>query len=224
MHTLTRYGFSNVICGFFAFPTAHARRILPSDLEPIELHHDSAVFSMTVFDFTHSEIGAYREVVMAVIVAPLLKRGEPMPKAAFYPYLVATNTRAARDHAIQRWHLPHWKSDVDIQFHAQQGQLSALVTADDAPVAELAVTDHSWEPVAHRYQSFMRDDARLYQARVTMQGELCEHEEETGRLRLHRHPFNRSLSIEDIDERPFREQWMRDGLQTFEPLETLREA
>src|SRR5262249_58891605 len=84
--SLTRYGYRNAISGFFEFPTDNARRILPRHLEPAELHHGSSIFSMTAFDFTESEVGAYGEVVMSVIVAPLVKPGERRPKAPFHPY------------------------------------------------------------------------------------------------------------------------------------------
>ena len=93
MSGLTRYGYTHAISGFFEFPTENARRILPSHLEPVELHHGTSIFSMTAFDFTESMVGAYGEVVMSVIVAPLVKPGERLPKSAFYPYLVATTTQ-----------------------------------------------------------------------------------------------------------------------------------
>jgi len=215
---LTRYGYRNAISGFFEFPTENARRVLPRHLEPAELHHGSSIFSMTVFDFTQSEVGAYGEVVMSVIVAPLVKPGERLPKSAFYPYLVATTTKAARDHAIERWHLPHWMEDVDVAFEPSPGRLTARVGVGGAPVAELSVADHSWQPVSHLYQCFMKDDSGGYLASITMEGSQSEHEEEVGLLKLHDHEFNASLSIPDIYERPFRELWMRDGTQTFDPL------
>ena len=34
---------------------------------------------------------------MSVIVSPLVKPGERLPKSAFYPYLVGTTTKAARE-------------------------------------------------------------------------------------------------------------------------------
>jgi Acetoacetate decarboxylase (ADC) len=219
---LTRYGYSNAISGFFEFPTDNARRILPRHLEPAELHHGSSIFSMTVFDFTESEVGSYGEVVMSVIVAPLVKPGEKLPKSAFYPYLVATTSKAARDHAIERWHLPHWMEDVGIRFEPQGRSLTAKIEAGGAPVAELTIGDHSWQPVSHLYQSFMKDDKGAFLAHITMQGEQSEHEEETGRIKLHEHPFNRDLVISEIYEQPFRELWMRNGVQTFEPLKTLQ--
>jgi len=221
---LTRYGYSNAISGFFEFPTEDARRILPRHLEPAELHHGSSIFAMTAFDFTESEVGRYGEVVMAVIVSPLVKPGEKLPKSAFYPYQVATTTRAARDHAIERWHLPHWMEDVGIRFEAQGRSLTAKVEAGGAPVAELTIGDHSWQPVSHLYQSFMKDDTGAFLAHITMQGEQSEHEEETGHVRLHDHPFNKDLVISEVYDVPFREIWMRNGAQTFQPLIQLETA
>jgi hypothetical protein len=179
---------------------------------------------MTAFDFDESEVGRYGEVVMSVIVSPLVKPGEKLPKSAFYPYLVATTTKAARDHAIERWHLPHWMEDVDLQFEPAGRSLTARVSAGGEPVAELTIGDHSWQPVSHLYQSFMKDDSGAYLAHITMEGEQSEHEEETGRIKLYDHPFNRDLVISEIYEQPFRELWMRAGRQTFEPLKTLQTA
>jgi len=220
--SLTRYGYRDAISGFFEFPTENARRILPRHLEPAELHHGSSIFSMTVFDFTESEVGDYGEVVMAVIVSPLVKPGERLPKSAFYPYLVGTTTKTARDHAIERWHLPHWMEDVDVRFDRQGKAVTARVEVDGSPVADLTITDHSWNPVSHLYQAFMKDDRGAYLASITMEGQQSEHEEETGRIQLHEHPFNKDLVISEIYEQPFREMWMREGRQTFEPLMQLQ--
>ncbi len=218
MPGLTRYGYRDAISGFFEFPTENARRILPRHLEPAELHHGSSIFAMTVFDFTESEVGAYGEVVMAVIVAPLVKPGERLPKSAFYPYLVGTTTKAARDHAIERWHLPHWMDDVDVRFDRQAKAVTARVEVDGSPVADLTITDHSWKAVSHLYQCFMKDEQGAYLASITMEGRQSEHEEETGRIQIHEHPFNKDLVISEIYDQPFREMWMREGRQTFEPL------
>jgi hypothetical protein len=219
--SLTRYGYSNAISGFFEFPTENARQILPAHLEPVELHHGTSIFSMTCFDFTESMIGGYGEVVMSVIVSPLVKPGERLPKSAFYPYLVATTTKAAREHAIERWHLPHWMEDVQMAFENGGGALTAKVAVDGEPVAELTVSDHQWHPVNHLYQSFMKDDAGAYLANIVMEGQQSEHEDEKGGVKLFEHPFNRALMIAEVYETPFRELWMRDGRQTFDPLVTL---
>ena len=220
----TQYGYHDAISGFFEFPTENARRILPPHLEPVELHHGTSIFSMTAFDFTDSLVGPYGEVVMSVIVAPLVKPGERLPKSAFYPYLVATTTRAARDHAIQRWHLPHWMEDVEIAFSRQDRSITARVAADGDPVAELTINDYSWQPVSHLYQSFMKDSQGLYLANIVMQGRQSEHEEESGRIALCEHPFNRDLMLSEVYEVPFRELWMREGTQTFDPLVELQTA
>ena len=70
----------------------------------------------------------------------------------------------------------------------------------------------------------MKDGDGNYLAQITMEGQHSEHEEETGRLKLYEHPFNKPLSIPDVYDVPFRELWMRDGLQTFEPLDQLETA
>jgi hypothetical protein len=218
----TRYGYSDAISGFFEFPTENARRILPPHLEPAELHHGTSIFAMTAFDFTQSMVGHYGEVVMAVIVSPLVKAGERLPKSAFYPYQVATTTKAARDHAIERWHLPHWMEDVGIEFAREAGKLTAHVTTGGEPVVDLTVSDHSWSPVSHLYQSFMKNGRSVFLANIVMEGQQSEHEEELGKLVLHDHPFNKDLMIPEVYEVPFRELWMRDGMQTFDPLITLQ--
>ena len=224
MPGLTRYGYREVIGGFFEFPTENAKRILPPHIEPVELHHGTSILAMNVFDFTESMVGPYKEAVMAVIVAPLVKPGEKLPKSAFYPYLVATTTKAARDHAIERWHLPHWMSDVEIDFEPGPGRLAARVRADGAPVADMTITEHSWSPVSHLYQSFMRDGDQTYLAHITMEGRQSEHEDEKGVLELYDHPFNQQLTISEVYEVPFRELWMKAGMQTFEPLVELETA
>jgi hypothetical protein len=224
MPELTRYGYRDAMSGFFEFPTENARRILPSNLEPVEVHHGTSVFALTAFDFTESMVGAYGEVVMAVVVAPLVKPGQPFPKSAMYPYLVATTTKAARDHAIERWHLPHWMEDVDISFDRQPERITVHVKADGSPVADMTIHQYAWKPVSHLHQAFMKDGDANYFAQITMEGAHSEHEDEKGIVKLYDHPFNKALSIADVYEVPFREQWMRDGVQTFQPLVQLEAA
>jgi hypothetical protein len=216
--SLTRYAFRDVISGFFEFPTENAKRILPSHLEPVELHHGSSIFSLTAFDFHESEVGPYGEVVMAVIVAPLIRPGERIPKAAFYPYQVATTTRCSREHAIARWHLPHWMDDVQVDFERGEGRLGVRVAVEDTPVAEMTLGEYEWSPVSHLYQCMMKDADGAYLAHITMEGAHSDHEEETGALRLYPHPFNKGLALSEVSDVPFREMWMKDGVQLFQPL------
>jgi hypothetical protein len=161
---------------------------------------------------------------MSVIVPPLLKPNERLPKSAFYPYLVATTTEAARTHAIERWHLPHWMEDIEVDFGRQEGKVAVRVKAEGVPVADLTITQHSWNPVSHLYQSFMKDDDGAYLANIIMEGSQSEHEEETGLITLHDHAFNKDLMISEVYEVPFREIWMRTGSQTFDPLVHLQTA
>lgn len=218
--SITRYGYRDAISGFFEFPTDNARRILPRGFEPVEPHHSTSILAITVFDFDQSEVGEYGEVVYAVIVPPLV-RDTRLPKSAFFPWQVATTTKAAREHAIERWHLPHWMEDVEVAFERGQGRLTARVKADGALALEMTVTDHSWQPVSHLYQSFQQDDSGTYLANILFEGEKSEHEEETGSLVLHDNLFNKDVVRSEVYETPFRELWMRSGCQLFDPLVSL---
>jgi len=215
--SITRYGYRDAISGFFEFPTDNARRILPRGIEPVEPHHGTSILAVTVFDFHESEVGAYGEVVYAVIVPPLV-RDARVPKSAFFPWQVATTTAAARAHAIERWHLPHWMEDVDVVFERTNGRLQARVQAEDAPALELTVTEHSWQPVSHLYQSFQHDENGTYLANILFEGDKSEHEEESGTLVLHDNGFNKDIVRSEVYEKPFRELWMRNGCQLFDPL------
>jgi hypothetical protein len=217
---LTRYGYRDAINGLFEFPTDNARRILPKGFEPVELHHGTSILAITIFDFDESEVGSYGEVVYAVIVPPLVSGGR-LPQAAHFPWQVATTTKAAREHAIERWHLPHWMEDVAVDFDRQPGRLTARVRVDGQPALEMTVTEHSWQPVSHLYQSFQKDESGSYLANIVFEGEKSEHEEEAGALVLHDHPFNADLVRSEVYEKPFREIWMRRGCQLFDPLQKL---
>ena len=204
---VTIYGYRDAMSAFFEFPTENAREILPDHLEPVEVHHGTSIFAMTAFDFNESSVGEYGEVVMAVIVSPLVKPGERLPKSAMYPYLVATTTKAARDHAIERWHLPHFMEDIQLDFDRTANGVTVARVKDRAGtrIADLTVTAHTFGPVNHLYQSFMRDDSGKYLANIIMEGDQSEHEDEKGSIIIHDHEFNRALSIEDVYPTPFRE-------------------
>ena len=219
--SITRYGYRDAISGFFEFPTDNARRILPRGFEPVEPHHGTSILAVTVFDFDESEVGEYGEVVYAVIVPPLV-RDTRLPKSAFFPWQVATTTSAARAHAIERWHLPHWMEDVAIEFdRSQPGRTTARVRAEGSLAVEMTVTEHSWQPVSHLYQSFQRDDAGTYLANILFEGEKSEHEDEKGQIVLHDNAFNKDIVLSEVYETPFRELWMRRGCQLFDPLAQL---
>jgi hypothetical protein len=113
--------------------------------------------------------------------------------------------------------------DIKMEFDRSTPNVGKARVTDlaGAPIAELTVAAHTFAPVNHLYQSFMADDSGKYLASIVMEGEQSEHEDEKGALVLHDHEFNKALSIEDVYATPFRELWMRNGRQTFDPLKTL---
>lgn len=219
-----RYEFRNAIGGFFEFPTENARQLLPTFLQPVEPHHGQSVLSVMAFDFTGSAVGAYGELVLSVLVSPRLIPGRPLVRAAFYPFLVGTTTRASREHAIARWHLPHFMHDIEVAFAVGARDIRVQATHDGQRILEMAVTDYSWEPVEHHYQAFEQDATGTYMATMAMEAQFSENEEERGSIQLHTHAFAAGLDCDGVNTTPFRELWMRDGVQTFEPLETLHPA
>lgn len=218
---LTNYRFRTAVSSFFEMPTGLATRLLPSHLKPLEVHHGSAIFAVTAFDFTESMVGAYQEIVLAVIVPPLVQPEGQFPKSAFYPFLLGTSTKASREHAIERWHLPHYMADVAVDFTEREGGVDVRVREEEEPILDLSVADHKWEKADDLYQAFMANRAASYKVDIHMRGTFSEHEEEAGQLLLHEHAMTERLEIAEIEVVPFRELWMKDGMQTFEELETL---
>lgn len=215
----TRYGFSDAVGAFFEMSTEDARRILPGHLEPIEVQHTRSILALTAFHFTESMVGEYDELVLSVIVPPRVEPGQPLPKAAFYPFLVGTSTPESRTHAIERWHLPHYMADLSISLEEADGRMDVRVREGDRPVLDLSVTQYAFEPVRHLYNSFMVNDGDRYKVNIYMEGPHSEHEEERGTLTLYEHPMTESLTRDDVSRHAFREQWLKDGQQTFEELE-----
>ena len=218
---LTQYYFANAVSGYFEMPRENAREILPAHLHPLEIRHGESVLAVTAFEFTKSLVGPYRELFLAVIVPPIVRHGEPVPKSAMYPFMLATTTSAARAHAIERWRLPHYMKDVSIEFEEAGKRVAVKVHDKGAPILDLAVSAHSWTQTDDLYQAFMIKDPDRFKVDVRMNGRFTQHEEETGELTLHDHPACARLRIDDIATYPFREIWMKDGVQTFQELETL---
>lgn len=218
----TYYGFRNCVGAFFEMPTSDARGLLPAHLQPMEMQHTRSILSIMAFQFDESSVGGYDELVLAVIVPPMVEAGKQLPKAAFYPFMVATSTEAARLHAIERWHLPHLMKDVVMDFSESDDSMEVKVRdADGAPILDILVTRHEHQDSKNLYNMFTVDDDERFKANIYMAAPHSEHEEESGSLTLYEHEMTRGLTIDDIAEYPFREQWYTAGLQTFEPLETL---
>ena len=217
----TYYGFRRCVGAFFETPTTDARKLLPPHLEPLEMQHERSILSLTAFQFHESEVGEYEEIVLAVIVPPMVEPGKPLPKAAFYPFVVGTSTEASRLHAMERWHLPHYMRDLEIRFTETDEGMEVNVLDGADPVLDLLVTQHSYVPSKNLYNAFTVEGDKRFKANIYMEAPHSEHEEERGSLTLYEHPMTAGLTIDDVNTYPFREQWYQEGLQTFEPLEIL---
>lgn len=216
----TYYGFRNCVGAFFEMSTSDARKLLPSHLQPLEMQHDRSILALTCFEFTESEVGHYFEIVLAVIVPPMVEPGKPLPKAAFFPFCVGTSSEASRLHAIERWHLPHYMSDLDITMTESADEMEVTVRDGDTPVLDFTVTRHEYAPTKNLYNAFTVEDGAggKFKANIYMEAPHSEHEEENGSLTLHEHTMTEGLTIDDVNTYPFREQWYQAGMQTFEPL------
>ena len=220
MH-LTKYEFKQCIGAMFEMSTADARKILPSHLQPLEVQHTRSVFCVMAFQFTDSEVGAYDEVVLSVVTPPRVQPGKALPQAAFYPFMLATSTEAARRHAIERWHLPHYMKDLEFSFDKVDGEMRVGVFDEGSPVLELTVSEHSFQPVDYPYHCFMTDGEDLLKVNIFMNAPHSQHEEETGELILHDHPMTEALTLQEVSSYPFREEWYGPGVQRFEEVEKL---
>lgn len=215
----TLYGYDLCVGGYFEMPTSDARALLPDHLEPLEVQHERSILAITAFHFTESLVGEYDEVVLAVVVPPIVEPGKPLPKAAFFPFMVGTSTPESREHAIERWRLPHYMKDVKIDFNRNGSTLTVEVTDDGKPVLEMSVTEFDRSSAANSYMCFTVDPEARYKVNILMEADHTEHEEEAGSLTLHEHPMTAGLTIDDIDEYPFREEWYGVGRQTFDRME-----
>jgi hypothetical protein len=217
----TYYGFSNAVSAFFEMPTSDARKLLPEHLQPLELQHTRSILSVTAFHFTESMVGEYDEIVISIIVPPRVEPGKQMPKAAFYPFCVGTTTDASREHAIARWHLPHYMKAIQMEMKPRETRMDVAVRDGERPVLDMSVTSHEFKPVRDLYNSFMVDGDDRYKVNIYMEGPHAEHEEERGTLTLYEHEMTQGLTIPDVADTAFREQWLKGGLQTFEEMERI---
>lgn len=215
----TYYAYSMCVGAYFEMPTADARRLIPGHLEPLEVRHDRSILAVTAFHFTESMVGEYHEIVLAVVVPPMVEPGKPLPKAAFFPFMVGTSSEASRLHAIERWHLPHYMKDIEITFEGESGEVLVSARDQGRPVLEMTVTDFDFEPAKNVYSCFTADGADRFKVNIFMEAPHTEHEEERGSLSLYEHAMTAGLTLDEVETYPFREEWYRSGMQTFERLE-----
>jgi hypothetical protein len=221
---VTDYVYKDAVNGFFEIPTEAARNLLPPGFQPVEVHHGSSILAVTAFEFADSPVGTYGEIALSIIVPPRLLPGEAMPRAAMYPFQVGTTTAAARRHGVERWKLPHHPEDLAVTFERAEHHVRVKAAAGGRPILELDILHPQavpWIEVEHTYQTFMVDGRGTYLSPLVMRGAFMESEEELGRLTWHGHPFAPDLDAETIDPTPFREQWMREGVESIHPLQVL---
>lgn len=217
-----QYHFSDAIGGFFELPTRQALTLLPKGLQPLETRHGQSVFSLLALDFHHSPIGPYGELILSVLVAPHLFAGQAVPRSAFFPYRLGVTHQAARQHAIERWRLPHYPADIQMDWKRSAHRITVCASQGGQAILEMSVGDQIREEAHHSYQAFMEDEEGLFSAIIQMDGNFCENEDEGGALVLQDHPLLSGIWGMDIESVPFRELWMRDGVETFHPLRKLR--
>jgi hypothetical protein len=216
------YYFEHGVNCLFEMATADARRLLPSHLQPLEVQHTRSVLAVTCFNFKSGDAGVYEEVVLGCLVPPLVKPEEKLPKAAFYPFLVGCSTEEGRNQGIERWKLPHLMEDIHGEFQEGDGELHVQMSAGGSPILELTVTAHEFEPTELLFHAFMSDQHGHYKSNLIMRGDgYSEHEFEKGNITLYEHAMTDGLTLDEIEEVPFREQWMKSGVEIFHELETL---
>ncbi len=218
---VTRYGFRHAVSVFSRMPTTAVARLLPPHVRPLEVQHGCGVVGVNAFDFTESPVGPYQEIAVVVVVPPLPTEGGMFPKAAFYPVRVATTSRRGLMHRRDAWRLPCREGTVEIAFQDLGDKINVYVYEDDDPIVDFTVSCRKWNPVDQAYQMFMTGDDRTWKADFRLSGPLSVHEEERGHVTMHRHPFWDGLDREEIEAIPFRELWMKDGVQSFAEIESL---
>ncbi|HZD06501.1 MAG TPA: hypothetical protein VE173_16430, partial [Longimicrobiales bacterium] len=175
----------------------------------------------TVFHFRRSEVGPYAELMFSVVVPPVADSWGRHPKGAFFPFQAATSSERSRRHRREVLRIPHYDHDIDVQFIEARGEIDARVWGGGEPVVELTVTQHRWQSTTHLLHTFMMDGTRRLKADLQISGRYTVHEQERGRMILHRHPMTRLLTLSDVSPYPFREHWLKEGFEVFRPVEVL---
>jgi len=83
------------------------------------------------------------------------------------------------------------------------------------------VTLRQSQPAKNLYNVFTVGPDARYKVNIYMDAPHSEHEAERGEIVLYDHPFLAGLDPSEVDSVPFREEWYRAGLQTFEELESI---
>jgi hypothetical protein len=111
--------------------------------------------------------------------------------------------------------------DISIAWERGDGHITIHATDRGQSIVDMTVTEHEWSTVEHRYQAFMNDDEGAYSSTIVMQGQFSENEEERGGIQIGSQAMTDLLEDWEVDVTPFRELWMKNGKQTFHPLQQL---
>jgi hypothetical protein len=111
--------------------------------------------------------------------------------------------------------------DIEIKFTVSDQEIRASASQGGSKILDMLITDYEWETVEHHYQAFEHDATGSYMATMAMNAQFSENEEERGSIEIYPHAFTKGLDPDALNSTPFRELWMRDGKQTFDPLETI---
>ncbi len=104
--TITRYGFRHALSAYFLAEADALSELLPRPLTPLTARPRHGVLAVSAFDFTESEVGPYRELVISILIPPFALTSAELPQAAIFPIAICTTTPASRLHAAERWYLP----------------------------------------------------------------------------------------------------------------------
>ena len=208
---MSRYAFRQSLGAFFLAEAEAVRTWLPRSLTPFEMCPGHAMLAVTAFDFSESEVGPYGELVVSVLVAPFASRGNELPHAASYPVLLATTTPESRAHASEQWYLPRHERCMEMNFAERGGRRSIDVLDAGERVLSLSVQHGKTAPSVRLYQVFSARNGVTHRVNVRISGGLVEHQDESGELSLHIHPWARRIAGVLLDERPMMEQSMDPG-------------
>ena len=216
--SLATFRYSRGLTGTFELPTEVARRLVPPRIEPIEVHHGTSVLAVSVTDFSDTLFGPYAELVLAIVVAPIVRAGEVMPQAAFCPYAIGTSSAAARQMVLPQWPLPFWSEDVVVDFKSNGDQRSVVATAGGAAILEMSLYEHQWSEQSQVHQVIALGEGGGAAALMTLRGAYCDHEDGRGSLVLHAHPIHKGLDVGAVDGLPLREVCLGEGTRSVESL------
>jgi hypothetical protein len=215
---MTYYRFHQALGAFFLAPSTALRALLPPGLYPLEARPGHGVMALTAFDFSESEVGAYGELVLSVLVAPYAARNGELPTAATFPFVLASTTSESRAHAAERWYLPEHEVCLEMAFTADSSTRRVEVRDGGRRVLDLTVTRCPPSNGARLYQVYSRRDDRTHRVDLHIEGSLEQHDRELGRLELHDHPLAARIEALLADETPILEQSMGPGEQRFQTL------